>query len=174
MSWRVRIRAQAGVRDLDVDLGGGLEPLALVGPNGSGKTTLLRVIAGAHAPLEGELEVAGRLLYSSAQRVDLPSERRRVGYVPQGYGLFPHLTVLDNVAFGLSTGGAKRSRGERRDAALHALDELDCAHLAGRLPERLSGGEKQRVALARALANVPTSCSRTSPPVTSTARRERH
>ncbi len=155
MSWRVAVRARVGALTLDVDLQGGPEPLALVGPNGSGKTTLLRLVTGALTPDHGTIEVAGATLFSSSKGIDLPIERRRIGFVPQGYGLFPHLTVLDNVAFGLSTGPNRQPRAARRQAATAMLTALDVAHLAQRLPARLSGGEQQRVALARALVIDP-------------------
>lgn len=149
------MRLRVGALDLDVEVEGGAAPLAIIGPNGAGKTTLLRVIAGAMRPSRGEIEVAGQVLFSSARGVEVPIEARRVGYVPQGYGLFPHLCALDNVAFGLSVGERKRSTEQRRAEALEALGALGCAHLADRLPARLSGGEQQRVALARALVIGP-------------------
>lgn len=156
MSWHAKVRARVGALRLDVDIAGSEGPVALVGPNGSGKTTLLRIVAGAHRPDDGVIEVGGIPFFESADGIDVPSERRRIGYVPQGYGLFPHLSAVDNVAFGLSTGPRKCSRTDRRDAALGALAELGCAHLADRLPRRLSGGEQQRIALARALVIEPS------------------
>ena len=155
MNWRVRVVARAGDLDIDVDLAGALSPLALIGPNGSGKTTLLRVIAGAHPPVAGEITVGGETLYSDERGIDRPSEDRSVGYVPQGYGLFPHLSVVDNVAFGLSSGAGRLPRAQRGERARATLHELDCLHLAERRPDRLSGGEQQRVARARALAVAP-------------------
>jgi ABC-type sulfate/molybdate transport systems ATPase subunit len=155
VSWRADIRTRAGELALHVTLDGGSEPLALVGPNGSGKTTLLRALAGAHHPVTGTVEVDGMTLLDSQSGTDLPIERRHVGYVPQGYGLFPHLSVLHNVAFGLSNGEHRRPVPERTRAAMAMLDELECAHLAHRHPTRLSGGEQQRVALARALVIEP-------------------
>jgi len=153
--WRARISGEAGTLVLDVDLSGGAEPLALIGPNGSGKTTLLRILAGAHGPVAGSIRIGDTVLLDSAAGVDLAAEERNVGYLPQGYGLFPHLSVVDNVAFGLSTGPKKTSPEQRRGQALAALDELECIHLANRVPARLSGGESQRVALARALVIEP-------------------
>ena len=155
MSWGVRVKARVGPLTIDVDLEGDVGPLALIGPNGSGKTSLLRIIAGSRRPDEGESEVDGAPFFDSARGLDLPSERRRVGYVPQGYGLFPHLRAIDNVAFGLSTGERRQPRGPRRDAALRMLEDLGCAELAPRHPHQLSGGEQQRVALARALVIDP-------------------
>ena len=155
VTWRAQIRARRGAFCLDLDIRGGVGPLALVGPNGSGKTTFLHAIVGACRGMEGEIEVQGRSLFSSARGLDLPSELRRVGYVPQGSGLFPHLRVVDNVAFGLSTGARCRSRSERREVASKMLDELGCGHLTERLPRQLSGGERQRVALARVMVTGP-------------------
>lgn len=155
MSWRVEIEATAGALHLDVVLSGARGPLALVGPNGSGKSTLLRAIVGAHRPTRGSIELDGTLLFSAAAGIDVPSEERSVGYVPQGYGLFPHLRVVDNVAFGFSTGRRRRRRRQRHRVALHMLRRLGCDHLADRLPAHLSGGEQQRVALARALVTEP-------------------
>ncbi len=155
MTWRVDVRARVGALELDVTAEGKGAPTAIVGPNGSGKTTLLRMIAGANRPNEGRIEIGDRLLFDSRQARDLPPEERGVGYVPQGYGLFPHLRVIDNVAFGLSCGPRSARRSERRRAASALLSELECAHLAARLPAELSGGEQQRVALARALLIEP-------------------
>lgn len=155
MKWQARVRARAGGFDLDVTVAGDGSPVVLIGPNGSGKTTLLRVVSGGHPPLAGRIVVGEHILYDSDRGVWLTPEERRIGYVPQGYGLFPHLTVLENVAFGLSAARPRQSRALRRTAAAALLDEIDCGHLAERLPATLSGGEKQRVALARALLSEP-------------------
>ncbi|MCB9689500.1 MAG: ATP-binding cassette domain-containing protein [Alphaproteobacteria bacterium] len=135
------LRAVLGGFSLDVGLEVEHGPVALVGPNGAGKTTLLRALAGAVAAT-GSARVRGREL------LGLAPERRRVGYLPQGYGLFPHLTAADNVAYGIV--GA-----DRRDRALAVLGSVGARHLADRRPVALSGGERQRVALARALATDP-------------------
>ena len=155
MKWQVDIEGRVGGLQLEVELRGDERPVALIGANGAGKTSLLRLLAGAHRPRRGTIEVAGELLFCSERGIDVPGERRRIGYLPQGYGLFPHLRVIDNVAFGLAVGARRLSRTERRAAALALLRQLDCAHLAQRMPRRLSGGEAQRVALARALAIEP-------------------
>ncbi len=115
----------------------------LVGPSGSGKTSLLRVVAGLERPHAGRIAL-GRELWLDTQRgVRLSAERRRIGYLPQDYGLFPHLTVAGNVRF-----AANRDRPD-------LLERLGIAHLARARPRQLSGGERQRVALARALAREP-------------------
>lgn len=155
MSWHVAVRMRLGSLDLDVDLAGGEAPVALIGPNGSGKTTLLRTIAGAHRPTEGSIRLGDRVVFDARRGLDLAPERRHVGYVPQGYGLFPHLSALDNVAFGWAARTPGASRAERRERARAQLAALDCAHLAERAPATLSGGEQQRVALARALTVEP-------------------
>jgi molybdate transport system ATP-binding protein len=117
------------------------ETLALVGPSGAGKTTLLRAIAGLARPERGRIECAGATWFDAARGVDVPPERRAVGFLPQDYALFPHLTAEGNVRF---------AGGDRT-----LLERLGVAHLARAKPAELSGGERQRVALARALARRP-------------------
>lgn len=127
------------------------ELLALVGPSGSGKSTLLRCIAGLHSPQQGYIRCAGISWYDAAQRVNLPPQSRRVGFVFQNYSLFPHLSAHGNVACALG-----HLPASQRDARARAL--LAMTHLKGlemRKPAQLSGGQQQRVALARALARDP-------------------
>ena len=150
MSLDARIVVPMGRTTLDVDLRGPAGPLAVIGPNGSGKTTLLRALAGAITPTAGRIEVGGEVFFDRVGGIDRPIERRRVGYVPQGFGLFPHLSVLDNVAFGVVG-----DRSTRHARAREMLETFDGLHLADRRPRRLSGGEQQRVALARALLTAP-------------------
>jgi iron(III) transport system ATP-binding protein len=122
------------------------EVVALLGPSGCGKTTLLRLVAGFERPDEGTVEIAGRVV--SGRGAWVPPERRRVGMVFQDYALFPHLTVAENVGFGLPRGARAG-----RVAELLAIVGLD--GLGARYPYELSGGQQQRVALARALAPSP-------------------
>ncbi|MGY1737991.1 ABC transporter ATP-binding protein [Geodermatophilus sp. SYSU D00684] len=123
---------------------------ALLGPSGCGKTTLLRIVAGFDDPDAGTVELGGRVVAGAGR--GLPARRRGIGFVPQEGGLFPHLSVAGNVAFGLP----RRLRRDRaRIAGLLALVGLDAA-LADRAPHQLSGGQQQRVALARALAPEPS------------------
>ena len=149
---------------LEVDVGGvvgalGLEvafrtsdvPLVVVGPNGAGKTTLLMMVLGALAPRRGRIVLGGVPLFDHAAGLDVPVERRGIGFLPQRYALFPHLDALHNVAYGITA----PTREERLERAREALRELDVSALAGRRPAALSGGEAQRVALARALARRP-------------------
>jgi molybdate transport system ATP-binding protein len=155
MKWHLALRSRLGALDLDLEISGDATPVLLLGPNASGKTSLLRLIAGAYRPLSGLIQIGDQTLFDSRSQIDLPPEHRHVGYVPQGFQLFPHLCVADNVAFGLGIGPRKKKRSERRRAALAVLHDLGISQLADRLPAALSGGEQQRVALARALIVQP-------------------
>ncbi len=126
-------------------------PLVVVGPNGAGKTSLLMMILGATKPRRGRIALGDATLFDHAARVDVPTERRGVGFLPQRYALFPHLDALHNVAYGITA----PTRAERHARALEALRDLDVVALATRRPAELSAGEAQRVALARALARRP-------------------
>jgi molybdate transport system ATP-binding protein len=148
------VAGAAGSFQLAARLDTAEQPLVLVGPNGAGKTTLLLMLLGAIAPRRGRIELGGDVLFDSARGIDVATEDRGLGYVPQDYGLFPHMTVAANVAFAVEC--RQRVNGaDRQRRALELLDALEVAHLAGRLPGSLSGGEGQRVALARALASEP-------------------
>jgi len=127
--------------------------VALVGPSGSGKTLTLQCIAGLIAPDEGRIVSAGRVLFDTAGRVDLRPQMRRIGYVFQGYALFPHMTVLQNVAFGLQ--GRRAETRSAQAGPRDIIDGLGLGELTSRYPSELSGGQQQRVALARALATDP-------------------
>ena len=129
------------------------EVVAVLGRNGAGKSTLLSVLAGLVRPETGHIALAGRVLTDTGRRVHVPPHRRGVGLLAQDPLLFPHLSVLANVAFGPSCLGASRRQSE--DAARHWLSEVDAVGLAGRRRWQLSGGQAQRVALARALAAEP-------------------
>ncbi len=123
------------------------ELTAVLGPSGSGKTTLLRLLAGFERADRGQIELGERTVDDARNAV--PPEKRRVGYVPQDGALFPHLTVRENVGFGLP-------RAQRKSGRIEELLELTgLAEMAGRYPHQLSGGQQQRVALARALAPRP-------------------
>jgi molybdate transport system ATP-binding protein len=129
------------------------EVLALLGPNGSGKSTLLRALAGLLPLTAGRVELNGQVLDEPDAGVFLPAERRRVGLLFQERRLFPHLTVLDNVAYAARADG-KRRRQARADAQPW-LERFDLASLASRRAGQLSGGQAQRVALARVLTGSP-------------------
>ena len=134
------------VHDASLDIARG-EYFVLLGPTGAGKTVLLECIAGLHRPDRGDIYVDG-------ERVnEMAPERRGLGYLPQDYALFPHLTVARNIGFGMRIRRKPRSETERTVGELAQL--LGITHLLGRGPTHLSGGERQRVALARALAIEP-------------------
>ncbi len=145
-------RARLGDFDLDAALAvPGGECLALVGPSGAGKSTLLRVAAGLLRPQYGVVRCGDQLWLDTAGGVDLPPDRRRVGFLFQDYALFGHLSAWRNVAYGLAGSG----RAERRRRAHELLERFDLLDRADARPATLSGGERQRVALARALARDP-------------------
>lgn len=152
LSVRVRVAHDVLERPrLQVDLDFPTGITAIQGPSGAGKTTLLLTIAGLLRPQAGRIELEGRVLFDHEQATELPAHRRRVALVFQSLALFPHLTSLENVAYGVRTS----SRTERQRHALQWLDRARVAHLADRMPASLSGGEAQRVAIARALASEP-------------------
>lgn len=122
---------------------------ALFGPSGAGKTTILDTIAGLRSPTRGTIAIDRRVLFSSAQRIDVPAHRRHVGYVPQDVALFPHMNVRANLLYG--THGASRAPDLDRVVAM-----LEIEPLIGRTVTDLSGGERQRVALGRALMSAPS------------------
>ena len=145
---RVTARKQLGDFTLDAAWASAQPIVALVGPSGSGKTLTLQCLAGLLAPDSGRIVSAGRTLFDSAERIDLRPQERRIGYVFQGYALFPHMTVAQNVSYGLRNGG-------RSDLTKRIIDRLGLGALMSRYPQDLSGGQQQRVALARALATDP-------------------
>jgi len=131
---------------VDLDIGAG-EFFAMLGPSGSGKTTCLRLIAGFEQPTSGRIEIFGE------RAEGVPPYRRNVNTVFQDYALFPHLNVLDNVAYGLMVKGV--GKAERHREAQAALELVKLPGYGARRPSQLSGGQRQRVALARALVNRP-------------------
>ncbi|MGQ0849102.1 MAG: ABC transporter ATP-binding protein [Actinomycetota bacterium] len=134
------------VEAIDLEIGQG-EFFSLLGPSGCGKTTTLRMIAGFEFPTTGILRIDGRDMTS------VPAQRRNVNLVFQSYALFPHLTVAENVAFGLRVKGVADAEVKKRAGEALAMVQLDA--MARRKPRQLSGGQQQRVALARALVNQP-------------------
>ena len=140
--------AQPAVDDLSLRVGDG-ELLVLLGPSGCGKTTTLRMIAGFERPESGAIRIGAEVV--ADERAWVPPERRGVGIVFQDYALFPHLTVAQNVAFGI----LRLGRRERAERVAAALATVNLSEYAERYPHELSGGQQQRVALARAMAPQP-------------------
>ena len=130
------------------------EHVTLLGPSGCGKTTTLRAIAGLEQPVSGSIRIDGHAMYDASERRNIPTEQRGVSMVFQSYAVWPHMTVFDNVAYGLRV--RKQSAADIKANAERALDLVQMRHLAERPASKLSGGQQQRVALARALAFSPT------------------
>ncbi len=147
-----RIVAARGEFELAVELSAAPGRItAVLGPNGAGKSTLLSALAGLQAIDSGRIAIAGAVVDEVDAGIFVPPEQRRIGFVFQDFLLFPHLSVLDNVAFGPRS----RGEGDARRRAQDWLARLDIAELAERRPASLSGGQAQRVAMARALATEP-------------------
>ncbi|MDD4924262.1 MAG: ATP-binding cassette domain-containing protein [Dehalococcoidales bacterium] len=137
--------------NLDVRLTADSGILAILGPSGSGKTMTLQSVAGLMKPDEGYVEVNGRVLFDSENKINLPVQKRKVGFVFQHYALFPHLNVWDNIAYGLKD----RPKEEIKAKIKQLLKTMNIDGLEGRYPRQLSAGQQQRVAIARALAPDP-------------------
>jgi len=148
MSFDIAVTYRAGESTRECTIRADARLAAVAGPSGVGKTTLLNCIAGLDRPLSGRIVIGGDTLFDSSAGIDLPPERRRVGYVFQDLRLFPHRTVAANLAYGERGEGHWMSRAQ-------ALDFLGIAHLARRYPATLSGGEAKRVAIGRALLSAP-------------------
>jgi len=153
LTLEVRKRFSGNGREfsLDVDLRAEAGFTILFGASGAGKTTLLDCVAGLATPDSGRIAIGDRILYDSSRRTDVPVAKRRVGYVIQSLALFPHLTVAENVEYGLN----HLPRGERSERAKAMLGAFRIAELAQRSAREISGGESQRVALARTLVTDP-------------------
>jgi len=154
VSLQAQLQARVGSFDLDVDLSiAPGEVVALLGPNGAGKTSVLRALAGLLTIDAGRIALDGIVLDEPANAIRMPVEQRPIGVVFQDYLLFPHLSVLENVAFGLRSRGVGRTTATAR--ARSWLDRVGLGPAANRKPGSLSGGQAQRVALVRALATDP-------------------
>ena len=140
-------------KDFELDVAVAFPPgiSILFGPSGAGKTTLLDCVAGLVRPDAGRIAIADKILFASANEINLPPQVRRVGYVFQDLALFPHLSVESNVEYGISSLDSKERTRRSRDI----LESFRIAHLRSRRPGQISGGERQRVALARALVIDP-------------------
>lgn len=141
--------------DLDVRFASAAPIVALYGPSGAGKSLTLQAMAGLLAPRRGHVRVGGRTLYDSANGIDVPAGERGIGYMFQHYALFPHLSVRQNVAFGLGSWRRRRLSAPAAQRVDALLQSFGLTTLAASRPAALSGGQQQRVALARALACDP-------------------
>lgn len=136
--------------DLQCNLTLGNEVVALQGSSGSGKTTILDCIAGIKTPDKGIIKIDNKIVFSSSENINLPIKDRHIGYLFQNYALFPHMTVEDNILFGV-----KNQKDYDISYINYIIETFKIEHLKDRKPNEISGGEKQRVALARALAIKP-------------------
>jgi iron(III) transport system ATP-binding protein len=144
--------AKIVVRDVSFSVTAG-EHLSLLGPSGCGKSTTLRCIAGLETPVEGEIVIDSEVVFSSRRRINVPTEKRRLSMVFQSYAIWPHMTVFENVAYGLRT---QQVRGEEiQNEVLRALRMVGMEEFAQQSATALSGGQQQRVALARSYACRP-------------------
>ncbi len=138
--------------ELKVSFNSQQEPLGLLGGSGAGKSMILRCVAGIETPTSGKIVLNGRVLFDSERKINLPACDRHIGFLFQNYALFPHLTVAENIAFGLPKGLSASSIQVQIQAQLL---NLQLQGYGDRYPHQLSGGQQQRVALARALASLP-------------------
>lgn len=151
MSFDVDIARRLGETEIALRFEAGEGLTALFGPSGAGKTSILNMIAGLMRPDRGRITVKGELLFDMAQGVNLPPERRRLGYIFQDGRLFPHRRVRANLLYGFTLAAP----GDRWMTLDEAVDFLGIGHLLDRWPATLSGGEAQRVAIGRALLSAP-------------------
>ncbi|MCR5760485.1 MAG: ABC transporter ATP-binding protein [Sphaerochaetaceae bacterium] len=140
------------VENLDLKIEDGAF-ITLLGPSGCGKTTTLRMIAGLETPSSGEITIDGKVVFSSDKGINISAAKRDVGFLFQNYALWPHMTVYQNIAFGLETLKWKKPDIEKRVSEM--LDTMQIQQFAQRYPSELSGGQQQRVAIARTLAPKP-------------------
>lgn len=150
MSLRVDIEKRLGDFTLQANFETREQTLALLGASGCGKSVTLKCIAGIMTPDRGRIELDGQVLFDSGKGINLPPQKRRVGYLFQQYALFPNMTVQQNIRCGIRTRGAERERLVREQMHRFRLEGLEKAY-----PAQLSGGQQQRVAIARALAAAP-------------------
>jgi molybdate transport system ATP-binding protein len=156
---RVEIRKTLRARErefrLDTVFATDRDRIVIFGASGSGKSVTLQCIAGLMTPDEGIIQVGERVLFDSAAGINLPPQERGVGFLFQDYALFPHLTVEDNVGFGLKRGAYARLDASARDKVHRLLEAFELRGLARSYPRQLSGGQRQRTAVARALIREP-------------------
>lgn len=159
MIWNVELHKVLRHRDsrfhLDVRFASDAAHLALFGASGAGKTQTLKMIAGISAPDTGRIAVGDRVLFDAQARIHLRPQERQLGYVFQDYALFPHLTVRQNIAFGLRKGWMNPERTPSDEAVVRWIKAFGLQSQVDHYPHQISGGQRQRTALARALVNDP-------------------
>jgi molybdate transport system ATP-binding protein len=150
-----QVAASGRIFSLEAAFASERERLVLFGPSGSGKSLTIQLIAGLLTPDSGSIVVGDRVLFDGRRHINIPARERAIGYVPQDYGLFPHLSVAANVGFGLRKGWSRRlTQGDRQRVA-EFLEIFEISDLSDSRPGELSGGQRQRVALARAIIRRP-------------------
>ena len=153
MSLEVKIkkRLKNFVLEVEFDTREGI--VGILGASGCGKSMTLKSIAGLVTPDEGRIVLNGKVFFDSEKKINLPPQKRRVGYLFQNYALFPNMTVLDNVAYALKL--KKETNASAKEIALHTLEQIGMSEHLNKKPRQLSGGQQQRVAIARTLAMNP-------------------
>lgn len=147
----IKVKKQLQQFSIDADIKTNLNKLVLFGPSGSGKSTLLKIIAGFFNPNQGFIKIRDKILFDSEQKVSVPIYKRNIGYLPQNYSLFPNLTVLENIQYGLKAQKIKTDSEEIQQIC----NKLKINNFLNQYPNKLSGGQQQRVALARILPLKP-------------------
>ncbi|MBV8680026.1 MAG: ATP-binding cassette domain-containing protein [Aquitalea sp.] len=155
LSIRQTLRSGSRSFELDISIRSHSQQLVVHGPSGAGKSMLLRAIAGLSRPDAGHIRLDGRSLFDSSNRIHLSPQQRQLGYLFQDYALFPHLTVRQNIGFGLQRGWFNPARRHRSAAVDYWLEAFGLNAQSDQLPATLSGGQRQRTALARALVAKP-------------------
>lgn len=158
MSVYFRLEKKLNYFTLDVEFSMNNELLVIEGSSGAGKTTILNCLAGIVMPDNGKITIDERVLFSHTDKVNIPAEKRNIGYLFQNYALFPNMTVRDNILYGLKNKREYRKKSSRMqllEYAEYMMETLGIAHLAKKNSTAISGGEKQRVALARAMVTKP-------------------
>ena len=159
MSVYFKIQKKLYYFDLDVEVSMNNELLVIEGSSGAGKTTILNCIAGIRTPDSGKICIDERELFNHNKKVNIPAEKRNIGYLFQNYGLFPNMSVKNNVLYGIKNKKEYRNNESKKELLEHAdymMEILGISHLSDKRPTNISGGEKQRVALARAMVTKPS------------------
>ncbi len=159
MSVSFKLLKKLNYFDLDVEFSMGNELLVIEGFSGAGKTTILNCLAGIVVPDDGKITIDGRVVFSHTDKVNIPAEKRNIGYLFQNYALFPNMTVRQNILYGLKNKKEYRKKATKKellDYAEYMMETLGISHLAKKNSNAISGGEKQRVALARAMVTKPS------------------